>query len=147
MAIMGSARTTVLPTTMDTVQVAVELSMSASAAPTSDDEASLKTTIASELSVDLSTIRDFTVTSTVVNATTAAAQRRRGSLLRARALASAEKDSHPSHSVRHDRSLATKYKWVVSFSIVVSLGELNDGSVTSASAFESFVTRALDSGL
>ena len=88
-------------------QVAVELSMTASAAPTSSDEATLKTTIATVLSVDPSTIRDFVVTST------GTARR----LLRFLLL-----------SVVGERRLASSYTWTVSFSIVVSLSALTDDS-------------------
>ena len=108
------------------MQVAVELSMTASAAPTSADEATLKTTIATELSVDSSTIRDFVVTSTET------ARR----LLRFLLL-----------SVVGERRLASSYTWTVSFSIVVSLSALTDDSITSASAFESTVQKSLSSGL
>ena len=97
----------------------MELSIASSAAPTSNDKATLKTTIASELSVDESTIRNFVVTST---ATTTSTRVRR-------------------------RHLAATYTWAVSFSVVVSLSALNDDSVTSASAFESVVIGALDSSL
>ena len=117
---------TTSPTKGDTVQVAVELSMTASAAPTSSDEATLKTTIATELSVDSSTIRDFVVTSTET------ARRLRRFLLL---------------SVVGERRLASSYTWIVSFSIVVSLSALTDDSITSASAFESTVQKSLSSGL
>ena len=117
---------TTSPTKADTVQVAVELSMTASAAPTSSDEATLKTTIATELSVDSSTIRDFVVTSTET------ARRLRRFLLL---------------SVVGERRLASSYTWTVSFSIVVSLSALTDDSITSASAFESTVQKSLSSGL
>ena len=100
--------------------------MTASAAPTSADEATLKTTIATELSVDSSTIRDFVVTSTET------ARRLRRFLLL---------------SGVGERRLASSYTWTVSFSIVVSLSALTDDSITSASAFESTVQKSLSSGL
>ena len=117
---------TTSPTKGDTVQVAVELSVTASAAPTNSDESTLKTTIATELSVDSSTIRDFVVTSTET------ARRLRRFLLL---------------SVVGERRLASSYTWTVSFSIVVSLSALTDDSITSASAFESTVQKSLSSGL
>jgi hypothetical protein len=106
------------PTKLDTVQVAVELFIRASAPPTSADKATLKSTIVKELSIDASNIRDFKVEA--IEATR----------LRQRL-----------------RRLLSSYTWSVSFSIVVSLSSLNDDSIGSASAFQSSVTTALSSGL
>jgi hypothetical protein len=110
---------TSMPTEIGTVKVPVELSIAASAAPTSTDKATLMTTIATGLSVDATTFRAFVVTSTE-------ARRIRRSPL----------------SAVSERRLVT-YTWAVSFSIVVSLSALTDDSITSASDFEATVHKFL----
>ena len=110
------------PTTADTVRVAVQLSMSASAAPTNAQKTTLKTTIASVISVDVVYIYNFAVTHT-------ADTTRRRLLSRAA------------------RRLATTYTWSVSFDIVVPLSALSDGSISSAADLSSSVFKSLDKGL
>ena len=110
------------PTTADTVRVAVQLSMSAGAAPTNAQKTTLKTTIASVISVDVVYIYNFAVTHT-------ADTTRRRLLPRAA------------------RRLATTYTWSVSFDIVVPLSALSDGSISSAADLSTSVSKSLDKGL
>ena len=126
---------TVRPTSEDTISVAVELSMTASSEPTSDNKVTLKATIADELSLDTSAIRNFLVTSEP------SSSRRHLSKASAKSVAKSERRVHLL------RRLTGSYIWTVSFDIVVPLNSLSDDSVTSASTFESVVAKALDTGL
>ena len=58
---------TLQPTMSDTVSVEVSLEMTASTAPTEDDKASLKASVASILGVEEGTLKSFTVTSNIVS--------------------------------------------------------------------------------
>ena len=116
------------PTADDTVRVSVELSISANAAPTNADKITLKTTIASIISVDVSNIYNFAVTST---ASTTRRRRRRLSA-----------GTRPK-----SRYLATAYTWSVTFDVVVSLSALTDDSISSAADLSSSVSKSLDKNL
>jgi hypothetical protein len=122
------------------VAVAVAVTITASAAPTSDEEVTLKATIAVELSLDTASIKNF-----VVSYYYWTTSRRLLGLRASPALSSLRRRVR---SVPHGlRRLTTTYVWYVTFDIVVSLSALNDDSVTSAAALKSMVSKALDSGL
>ena len=56
---------TIEPTATDTVSVAVAFALVSGTTPSGDDEAKLKSTLASHLGVDLSRLKNFVVTVTV----------------------------------------------------------------------------------
>ena len=140
---------TALPSASDTVSVDVELFMAASAAPTADDEATLKSTVASEIGVSEANIRGFTVsysedTRRRRQLTSNYQQRRRRRRLSpiktAAAVAAAATDRH---GTRHLAS----YTWTVAFVVKVSLADLDDDSVGSGSEFSSKVSEAISDEL
>jgi len=56
-----SSRPTTLPTTMDTASVAMSFDVTASAPPTLSEEAALQSVLAAQIGIPVSTIKDFTV--------------------------------------------------------------------------------------
>jgi hypothetical protein len=111
------------PTKSDTASVAVSFEMTASTPATASDEAALQTTLASSLSVDESSIKDFTVVST------RSSRRARRNLL------------------------AASYTWTTSFTVAASLSSTSYSSaadfssgVTAALSSSAF-TSAVSSGV
>ena len=113
---------TSLPTIVDTVSVFVELTMTASAEPTASDEATMKTTIASEIDVDELNIRNFKITYSEVGSSTTR-KRQRGRRL-------------------------TSYTWDVTFDVEVSKAVIEEtDSISSAADFATMIEDTLSSEL
>ena len=112
---------TTSPTTSDTISIDAELVLTGSAAPTASDEDTVKTTIADTVNVDVSNIKNFAITYE-------AEQTRR------RLLASTGRQ-------------LTSYSWTVSFTVVMSLGDADDDSVSSSSDFADLVNDRISEDL
>ena len=97
--------------------------MTASAEPTAADETILKTTIADEIDVDLSALKNFQITVSEVTSATRNNQR------------------------EQQRRRLASYIWDVTFDVEVSLSELDDDSVGSSSQFEKMVEETLSDEL
>ena len=108
---------TMYPTTGDTVTISVALTMTASAPATESNKATMKTTIAAQLSVEEKSIKNFAVSS----ATSRRLQTRQAG----------------------HRELAI-YTWIITFDVSVSLAAV---SMDSASQFAASVTTTMERGL